>query len=126
MSDSTPPVDELLLKFQLTHKWNCFGKEVVYDVFPVGVSEQITARTSGLDAHAKDLAMRILDLAHAIRTVGGYDFKGSLEDKLKFVRAMSDPMFDLFYEEFRAARVKQLEMLKEAQDELKKSSPEPT
>lgn len=123
MSDSSPPVEELISAFNLTHKWDFFGKEVVYDMFPVGTSESIVRTTSGLDIRATDYVTKVLSVAYAIRSIGGYDFKASLEEKLRFVRAVQEPVLNLMFAEYQAARVKQVELLAKKQEELKKSSP---
>lgn len=126
MPDFIPPVEELLFAFNVTHKWSCFGKDVVYDLFTIGVDEEIATRTSGLDNRAQGIAVNILSITHALRSVGGYDFKNEFQEKLKFVRAMSPPIFDFFISELQSAKIKQLEIFKKRQEELKKSSPDQT
>lgn len=123
MPDFTSPVDELILAFAVTHKFDFFGKEVVLDMFPVGTGEQIVRATSGLDARATNYVHRVLSIVHAIRSIGGYDFKSSYDEKLTFVRALQEPLLDLMFAEYQATRVKQLELLTKKQEELKKSSP---
>jgi len=88
------------------------------------VREEIARQTNGYDMETKAIVTRILNVGHAIRSIGGYDFEDKLEDKLMFVRAMSDPVFDVFSEEYRSAKLKQSEMIKEKLEELKKTSPD--
>lgn len=124
MADFTSNVAmSLLVEGKLTHKWSCFGQEVIYDVFPIGTEEQIARQASGLDNHAKKVVLDVLDVAYALRAIAGYDFQNSLEEKLKFIRAMSRPMFQLFAEELRGAELKQMEEFKKRREELKKSTP---
>lgn len=100
------------------------GKEVKYDLFGMGVYEQIARNTNGLDPVSKELIERLLRVAHALRSVGGYDFEDKLENRMKFVRAMKRPVFDLFYEEYRSALLQLQEMVEAKTDELKKSTPD--
>jgi hypothetical protein len=62
-------------------------------------------------------------VAHSLTTVGRYNFDGSLEKKLQFIRAMQDPLLLLFTEELNVAKLKQREKIDEARKKLKKSSP---
>jgi hypothetical protein len=112
-----------LLDGQITHKFELLGREIVLDLFPVGTSETIERQASGLDLAARRLVVDILDLSHAIRSVGGYDFKQSLDEKLKFVRSLNDQLFQWFVSELRSAQFRQRETLTKRRDELKKSSP---
>lgn len=113
-----------LLTGKLTHRWSFAGKEVVYDLFPVGTRDTVERQVSGLDAGSRLLAQSMLSVAHSLRSIGGYDFQASLDEKLKFVRGLMDPVFDLFAEELRSARIKQYEAIEKVRDDLKKSQPD--
>lgn len=101
------------------HKWKCFGKEVVYDLFPMGTVERIESTVSGLDVQARRVHKDIYDLAHALRSIAGYDFKASVDEKLKSVRAMSPPLFRVFVEELRSAELKAADKFDKAFNDLK-------
>lgn len=126
MSKTSSLLDAILFVGKLTHEWNCFGETVKYDMFPIGVQEQIETICSGLDPSARSVVESILCVSHSVRSFGGYDFEDSFENRIKFVRAMQPPVFDLFAEEYRSARISQVELVKTKLDELKKSSPDKT
>ncbi len=124
MADSNDIV-AFLLEGRLEHRFPLLGKEVVLDLFAVGTREQVERQVSGLDATARRVSKDVLDLAYSLRSLGGFDFACSLDEKLKFVRGMSDPVFELFVEELRLAQIRQRENFAKRRDELKKSSPNP-
>lgn len=109
----------------VAHEFELAGFKVIYDLFPVGTREEIEQRASGLDSRARQVVVDVLDLAHSLRSVAGYDFKQSLEEKLKFVRAMPDPIFELYVDELRLAQIRRRDTLRKKFAELKKSSPNP-
>lgn len=114
-----------LIDGTLPHRFTLAEREVVLDLFPVGTAETIERQVSGLDVRARQVVLDVMELAHSIRSVGGYDFKQSLEEKLRFVRGMPIPVFELFVEELKMARLAQREKLAALRDTLKKSSPNP-
>jgi hypothetical protein len=121
-SISSVELTQLLLEGKLTHKWTLGAQEIVYDLFPVGTSEQISVRASGLDQASRKLVTDIFDLANALRSVGKYDFESSAEEKLKFVRGLFPPVFKVFIDELRLAERNQLDLWEKRLEELKKVS----
>lgn len=117
---------ELLLIGKIEHPWSCMGTKVVFNLFPVGVNEEIRIKTSGLDQDAKSYVSNNLTIAHALVSVDNYTFGGKFEEKIEFVRSLQDPIRDLFVEEYRKARLKQYKLIEEKQKTLGKSLPEQT
>lgn len=101
-------VTKILLVGEYTHKWKFCGTEVVFDMFRSGAEERAQRMVSGLDLPARKIAEDILHVAIAIRTVGGYDFRGSDDEKVRFVRAMTEPVRGVWVDEFERARDVQL------------------
>lgn len=112
-------VMSLLLYGKCNHEWSCFGQDVVYDLVPVGTEENIQRAISGLDSDARRYVQELYEIAHAIRSIGGYDFEAKLDEKLKFVRGMSKPLRDLYLAELRTAELKAITSFNKARDELK-------
>lgn len=121
--DVPAELQKILIIGQLQHTFDFFGQEVQFDLFTSEVEETVSVRTSGLDADAKRVVKDLLELAHAITRFGKYNFKGSFEEKLRFVRALMPPVRRLLVEELRQAELKQLELMNKRRAELKKPSP---
>lgn len=118
-------VQKFLLEGECTHRVTIGGQEFVFDLFPVGTRENIERQCSGLDLHARRVVGDVLDLAYCLRSIGGFDFQGSLEKKLQFVRALHEPMFELLVDQLQVAKLKRRDEFLKRADELKKSTPNP-
>lgn len=116
-------VSDLLLRGKRKHTWTCFGKDVEYELFPVGTNENIQTIVSGLDNESRRVVKDIHDVAYALRSIGGYNFDNSLADKLKAIRAMQPQLFRMFVEELRAAELKAEEEFRKILEDLKVSRP---
>lgn len=106
-------VEKILLLGGYTHEWKFYGTIVIYDMFRGGEEEDIQMRVSGLDPVARRVAEDIRNVATAIRTVGGYDFKGKMEEKLRFVRSMHIPVREYWIREYERAVVEQTGKVKD-------------
>lgn len=112
-------VANLILRGKSTHEWSCFGETVKMDSIQAGSEELIERAVSGLDERARAYVRGIYEIAYWLRSFGGYDFEGKIEEKLRFVRTMHDPLRRLFLAEVQNAELKQREEFQTALKDLK-------
>lgn len=118
----TAQVQALILEGRLDgEKWSILGIEVIFDLFDAGGEEEAYALVNGLDRDAKERRLSVELIARALRSVGGYDFKGELEEKRKFLRSLQPHVKDLFSAKFIELRLLQANKFVERVKELGKS-----
>ena len=123
ISTTAAHLQALLLEGKLTHRFKLAGEEVVLDLFPAGVWENILVQAIGPDEYTREYRRNVLSLAHALRSIGGYDFEGKFDKRLEFVRGLQRPVQALLIEEMIGAQIRQHEETVKRLEELKKSSP---
>lgn len=100
------------------------GTKVIMDLFATGREEDLQRRVTGLDEISRVYAYSVMAVAYALRSVGGYDFKGgNLEEKLNFVRGLQPAVFEIFRQAFLEARLRQTMKINELVKEMGKSQP---
>lgn len=120
---SPAAVQAAIMEGRFTHEWDCPTEQgwvkVVYDMFPTGTRMAINDRTQ------HPLLIEYFSVAHALRSYGGWDFKGGkMSEKLTFLEQLSDPQYAFFLEQYHRGKLVQIERFKELKDRLGKSSPD--
>jgi hypothetical protein len=118
-------VTTVLLSGKVLHKFNFFGEELVLDLFPVGVHDEVLQRASGPSDAARRFREDKLSVAYALRSFGGWNFENSQERREEFVNGLALWHFKILHAELMTAQMKEEEdAFKQRHEILKKSSPD--
>lgn len=121
MADATVLQKLLFLGEIKPFEWDDLGVKVVYDSFSSGAESELIQRVSGLDPLAKDVALKHLRIAAALRSVDGFDFGNESSEREKFIRGLQPPVLEVFWIKFIELRAKQSEIVDKYVDEIKKA-----
>lgn len=118
-------LNALLFLGKAQHEFQLMGAKVIMDLYPTGKEEEIQRRITGLDEMSRAYAYSVFAVSNSLRSVGGYDFQGgSVEEKLKFVRQLAPPVFEIFRQNLADAKLKQQLRVSDLISQMGKSQPD--